>query len=318
MASVKESPSLVKLSVVATLYKSAETIEEFYVKSTRVARQHAGDDYEIVLVNDGSPDDSVQRAINIAERDPHVLVVDLSRNFGHHKAMMCGLSYAKGAHVFLIDCDLEEEPEWLSHFFSEMEAKSADVVFGVQLKRKGGAFERISGNIYYTIFNWLVDIEHHRNITTARLMTASYVKALLCYTEREMVISCLWPLAGFKQVPVVVKKLSKSKSTYTLRKKITLFVNSITSFSTTPLHFIFEFGCLITFFSFAYAAKLIFFRIFFSESMAGWTSVMVSIWCLGGLIISFIGIIGLYLGKTFLEVKRRPSVIVRGVYGSTQ
>lgn len=105
-----------KLSIVATLYQSAPHIKEFYVRVSAVAQQLVGDDYEIVLVNDGSPDDSLDIAIQLTDTDDHVVVVDLSRNFGHHKAMMTGLAYAKGEQVFLIDSDLEEEPEWLISF----------------------------------------------------------------------------------------------------------------------------------------------------------------------------------------------------------
>ena len=121
-----------KLSIVATLYQSAPYIDEFHKRASASAKQLLGDDYEIVLVNDGSPDNSLDLAIRLTERDSHVVVVDLSRNFGHHKAMMTGLAHAKGELVFLIDSDLEEEPEWLLSFASAMLDKRCDVVYGVQ------------------------------------------------------------------------------------------------------------------------------------------------------------------------------------------
>ena len=148
------------------------------------------DDYEIVLVNDGSPDNSLDIAVQLTESDSHVVVVDLSRNFGHHKAMRAGLEHSSGETVFLIDSDLEEEPEWLISFSEQMTADKSDVVYGVQKERKGGWFERWSGSVYYAILNWLLNIDHPRNIITTRLMTRCYVNALLSHKESETVISC--------------------------------------------------------------------------------------------------------------------------------
>lgn len=306
-----------KLSVVATLYNSSPYLMEFYQRVTDVAGKLAGDDYEIVLVNDGSPDHSLELAMELVEKDRHVLVVDLSRNFGHHKAMMAGLEYSTGEKVFLIDSDLEEEPEWLSTFDERMENESADVVYGRQQQRKGGVFERWSGELFYTIFNWLTDIEHPWNIVTARLMSRRYVDALLQHREREMVISGLWVITGFKQCELVVKKHMTSKSTYSFSKKIRHVTNAVTSFSEAPLRIIFYIGVVIFMGSLIYAGLLIFNRIFLARPLAGWTSVMVSVWILGGIVISFIGIIGMYLSKVFIETKQRPYFIVRGVHGRT-
>jgi len=187
----------VKLSIVTTLYQSADYIPDFHQRASAAAKQLVGEDYEIILVNDGSPDNSLTLGIQLTEKDHHVVVVDFSRNFGHHKAMMAGLEYATGEKIFLIDSDLEEEPEWLLDFSHLLIAKGVDVVFGRQETRKGGWFERWSGEAFYSLYNWLADIDHPRNIVTARLMTRRYVDALLQYREREMVISCLWVITGF-------------------------------------------------------------------------------------------------------------------------
>lgn len=304
-----------KLSIVATLYQSAPYIAEFHQRATAVARQFAGDDYEIVLVNDGSPDNSLELAVQLTVADRHVVVVDLSRNFGHHKAMMAGLAHAKGGRVFLIDSDLEEEPEYLTSFAEQMERDACDVVYGVQEKRKGGWFERWSGEVYYSVFNFLSDIEHPRNIVTARLMTRRYVDALLQFQEREMVISCLWVITGFKQSAHAVKKHMTSATTYSLARKIEHLTNSITSFSAVPLRLIFYTGLIIFACALLYAGYLVFHKLVLATPMDGWTSVMVSIWLLGGMIISFVGLIGIYLSKVFSESKQRPSTIVREIYG---
>jgi putative glycosyltransferase len=283
-----------------------------------VAQQLVGESYEIIFVNDGSPDDSLEVALKFVEQSRHVRVIDLSRNFGHHKAMMAGLEYASGEMIYLIDVDLEEEPEWLLDFFDQMISENVDVVYGVQARRKGGVFERISGFLFYSVFNWLSNINHPRNIVTARLMTRRYVDALLLHRERELVISCIWMITGFSQSSREVKKHSSNSSTYNISNKISHSVNAITSFSSVPLYVIFYSGIMIFIGSFGYALVLIFYRVFFSQPVDGWTSIMVSVWFLGGMITSFIGIIGIYLAKIFSEVKRRPYVIVRKVYESTK
>jgi len=304
-----------KLSIVSTLYQSAPHLEEFYTRASAAAKALAGDEYEIVLVNDGSPDDSLTIAIGLSEADAHVTVVDLSRNFGHHKAMMTGLDHARGELIFLIDCDLEEEPEWLSTFHDILETGAHDVVFGVQSQRKGSWFERISGKLFYKIFNALSGIELPQNLITARLMRKRYVKALLQHKEREITIAALWQITGFDQKAHTVKKLARSATTYSLRRKISLMANAITSFSNAPLVMIFNIGVVISFLATLYIAYLLFNWVFLARPLSGWTSLIGSIWLLGGLIISFIGVIGLYLARIFTETKQRPYTIVRQIYG---
>lgn len=304
-----------KLSIVSTLYQSAPHLEEFYSRASQAAETLVGDEYEIVLVNDGSPDDSLAIAVGLSESDAHVTVVDLSRNFGHHKAMMTGLDHARGDLIFLIDCDLEEEPEWLSDFHNILQAGEHDVVFGVQSQRKGNWFERITGKLFYKIFNALSGIELPQNLVTARLMRARYVKALLQHKEREITIAALWYITGFDQKAHRVKKLSSSATTYSIRHKVSLMTNAITSFSNAPLVMIFNFGVMVSSIATLYILYLLFNWAFLARPLSGWTSLMGSIWLLGGLVISFIGVIGLYLARIFTETKQRPYTIVRQIYG---
>lgn len=303
-----------KLSIVATLYQSAPHIAEFHQRASVVARQLVGDDYEIVLVNDGSPDNSLDLSIQFAETDGHVVVVDLSRNFGHHKAMMTGLAHAKGERVFLIDSDLEEEPEYLIGFSDQMRSDPCDVVYGVQQERKGGCFERWSGRWFYRFFKALTGLALPENVVTARLMTRRYVDALLRHEEREVFMAGLWYITGFVQRPQTVRKHNSSETTYTFRRKMSLLVNSVTSFSNAPLVSIFYIGVSISLFAIFYIAYLFVHWIFLAKPLSGWTSVMASIWLLGGMVISFIGVVGIYLSKIFSETKQRPYTIVRQVY----
>lgn len=304
-----------KLSIVTTLYQSELYIAEFHSRATEVAQTFAAEDYEIIFVNDGSPDDSLSKAIGIAKIDPHVVVVDLSRNFGHHKAIMTGLAQASGSIIFLIDSDLEEAPEWLIPFGEQMAHQECDVVFGRQARRKGKWFERISGDMFYGLYSSLLKIELPRNVTTARLMNRRYVNALTAHKESEVFLLGLWHATGFSQTPYTVEKQSVSKTTYSLRSKLSITVNSITSFSNAPLIWIFYSGVIISFFAMIYITYLVINWSFLSNPMSGWTSVIASIWLLGGMIISFIGVIGIYLSKIFSETKARPYTIIRAIHG---
>jgi putative glycosyltransferase len=303
-----------RLSIVATLYQSAPYINEFCERTSVIAKQMVGDDYEIVLVNDGSSDNSLDLAIRLTEQDSHVVVVDLSRNFGHHKAMMTGLAHAQGELVFLIDSDLEEEPEWLVAFAEKMNKDHSDMIYGVQDRRKGRLFERGTGWLYYRIFRLLTGISQPDNTVTARLMTRRYVQALVTHQERELNIGGLWIVTGFRQSLQVVRKHSTSPTTYTFARKFSHLVNAVTSFSSLPLMFIFYVGLLISLSAAFFIAYLVFRFFFISMPPDGYTSIIVSIWFFSGLIIFFVGIQGIYLSKVFSEVKQRPYTIIRHVY----
>ena len=301
------------LSVVTTLYCSAPYLKEFYQRVVASAKQIT-DRYEVIFVNDGSPDNSLEVALSLYEQDEKVRIIDLSRNFGHHKAMMTGLSHSRGRLVFLIDCDLEEEPELLTRFHHEMTTTGADVIYGVQETRSGSFFKRLSGHLFYTLFNALSGYPVPHNAITARLMSQRYVASLVEHKDREVFLLGLWAITGFKQVPMTVQKHSKGDSTYTLSHKVSVFVNSITSFSNKPLVFIFYLGCVISLFSGVAALYLVVRRLFFGVLLAGWPSLIVSLWLLGGLTIFCLGIVGIYLSRIFTETKQRPYTVIRQSY----
>ena len=302
-----------KLSIVTTLYNSAPYLVEFYDRVCATTGQ-ISDDAEVILVNDGSPDKSLDVALELHQKDPRVRVIDLSRNFGHHKAIMTGLAHARGDLVFLLDSDLEEEPELLPVFHEALSTNKADVVFGVQQKRKGDLFERLAGTLYFRVFNLLSVQRIPANHITARLMTRRYVAALMQHQEREFVLSGLWVLTGFKQVPIAVTKHHTSPSTYKLRQKFSHLVNAITSFSNKPLILIFYLGSFIMILASLAALDMIIRRLFFGVMLEGWASLIVSIWLLGGITIFCLGVIGIYLAKIFSETKQRPYTIIRDVY----
>ena len=304
-----------KLSIVTSLYYSAKYVEEFHRRSGAAAAAIT-QDYEIILVDDGSPDDSLALAIGLCARDPRVRVVEFTRNFGHQQALLAGLAASKGDHVFLIDSDLEEAPELLGTFWAAMAADSRlDVVYGVQERRKGGVFERVSGRLFYAAFDFLSHMPYPHDTLTARLMTRHFVDSVLQYPEREMDLWCLFSLAGFRQKGIPAVKLSKGASTYTLRRRVAIGLQAITSFSNRPLVHIFFLGLTLTATSLLWIVYLVIHRLVYANVVEGWTSILVSVWFLGGLILFSLGIIGIYLSKTFIEVKGRPRYIVRCIHG---
>jgi putative glycosyltransferase len=305
-----------KLSIVATLYQSAAYIAEFHRRACLAARQLVDEDFEIVLVNDGSPDNSLDIAVDLSNSDPHVVVVDLSRNFGHHKAMMTGLAATTGDRVFLIDSDLEEEPEWLIDFDQKMASEKCDVVYGMQDKRRGGWLESATGWTFYRAFRFLTNIDQPNNIVTARLMSRRYVDALLLHKEHELNIGGLWIVTGFDQSPSLIHKHATSPTTYSFSKKFKHLVNAVTSFSSLPLVFTFYSGLFTLVSAAIYISYLLVRYFFIATPPDGYTSLIASIWLFSGLIIFFLGVQGIYISKIFSEVKQRPYTIIRHLYKS--
>lgn len=307
----------VTLSIVTSMYRSAAYLQEFYDRCTAAARQLT-DSYEFVFVNDGSPDQSLQIALQLRERDARVRVVDLSRNFGHHKALMTGLARSRGERVFLIDCDLEEDPAWLLTFAREMQSTGADVVYGVQMERKGGWFERVTGDLFFKVFNRLLTDPIPPNVVTVRLMSARYVQALIAHKDQEVCLAALWQVTGFEQRGLAVAKGSRGETSYSVRRRISVLVNALTSFSNRPLIYIFYLGSLVMLLSLLAGTYLIYEALRGHFGVPGWASIMVSIWFLGGLTIFCVGVVGVYVAKVFTETKDRPYTVVRHEYDNEQ
>lgn len=302
-----------KLSIVTTLYRSAPYIEEFYRRIVAAAEQIT-DEFEIIFVNDGSPDDSLETTIRLHERDPRVVIVDLSRNFGHHKAMMTGLGHAEGKLIFLIDSDLEEHPELLLQFHRHYSDNTCDVVYGVQRTRRGGYLERLSGTFFYWLVKKVCHIDLPKNVVTVRIMSHRYVKSLLRHRDREMFISALWVETGYKQIPVSIDKASVKPTSYAFLKKLRMSVDFVTAHSSNLLYYIFYLGLLISFLSFCCMAYFVLRYLTTGQILAGWTSIIASIWMFGGLFVLLIGLIGIYVARIFTEVKQHPYTIVREIY----
>jgi putative glycosyltransferase len=303
-----------KLSIVTTLYKSSPFIEDF-VSRVLAASAKITDNVELVIVDDGSPDDALDKILKLKQTHKNIKVIRLSRNFGHHEAILTGLQHADGDYTFLMDCDLEEAPEDLARFFDKLnEGADVDVVYGVQKQRDKGAVDTFLGGIYYRLFNLFSDISIPRNLTTTRLMTHDYVDALLEHDEVDVLLAGLWANTGFNQAAIEVEKRFKGNSTYNLSRQLNIVVRSVTSFSAKPLVYIFYLGLLISLMAFVAILWFIYRKIFHHVGVGGWTSLFVSIWFIGGLLTLSIGVVGIYIERIFRQVKQRPRTIIKKIY----
>ena len=303
-----------KLSIVTTMYRSAPYLREFYERVSGTAKK-ISDDYEIIFVNDGSPDDSLELVLSLYEEDDKIRVVDLSRNFGHHRAVMTGLSYATGDIVFLIDCDLEEDPENLETFYDKFRNESdCDVVYGVQNRRKGNFISRLAARLFYKLLNTIMHENLDSDMVFSRLMSRRYVKSLLEHKERELFLVGLWHITGYKQLAVSIPTRYKGSSSYTTGRKVALALNGMISFSDKPLLYISYLGAFIFLISAGFILYFILRKFIWGVSMLGWASLIVSIWFIGGMVMISIGVVGIYLSKVFIETKARPYSIVKKLY----
>ena len=306
-----------KLSVVTTLYRSKRFLEPFLYEMQKALTDINCNDYELIFVNDGSPDDSLDYLLQRRADVPQIKIVDLSRNFGHHYAMQAGLSQAKGDYVFLIDNDLETPPSILKEFYSEMVSDTMlDVVYGYQDTRKGSFIERKAGSIFWVLINKMSDTKIPHNILTERLMTKQYVNELLRLQDANLFIGGMMYWVGFNQKGVAVKKgVREGASTYSVKRRAELMLQAITSFSGKPLEWLFYFGLTISFcsvvFIFFLAIQKIIHR---DEVQLGWTSIIAINILILGIISTFLGIIGIYLYKIFRQVQGRPNAIIKKIY----
>jgi putative glycosyltransferase len=227
---------------------------------------------------------------------------------------MAGLAQATGDYVFILDSDLEEEPEWLGLFFQEMRRQPCDVVYGISNDPKGGWLYTLARATYYRVLNFLSPIRFPANVCTARLMSRRYVDTLLQFGERELFMAGIWHMAGFSQMAVQVAKRDGSPTTYSFGRRLNLFVNAVTAFSTRPLVMISVLGVLLSALALLFVAFVIFRKAVYGVDIEGWASVMAAVLLIGGASLFFNGVIAIYIAKIFVEVKQRPRTIVRHVY----
>ena len=306
-----------KISIVTTLYNSSKYIRQFYNESIEALKALSVDQYEIIFVDDGSQDDSLDIAIELTELDPNIITIELSQNFGHHKAIMTGLRKATGDYVFFVDSDLQERPNLLVDFYQTLIKENVEVVYGIQESRRGSLFEKISGSLFYKLFNMLSEVKIPKNMLNVRIMTKIYVENLTLHDEKAIFLAGIWTITGFNQRPKVVVRTPKQSTSYTLRKKLSLMVSGVASFSNKPLIMVFYIGlfiCAAAFLSMIYILYLYYQGV----SVPGYLSTIASTWLIGGILLLCQGIMAIYLAKIFEEVKNRPSTIIKKTHGKEQ
>jgi putative glycosyltransferase len=306
-----------KLSVVTTLYKSKPFLDTFLKEILASIQEIQIEDYELIFVNDGSPDDSVRFLLEQKKQSPRIKVIDLSRNFGHHYAIQAGLGYASGDFVFLIDNDLETPPSVLVQYYKEIQNDiTLDVVYGYQEVRKGNFIEKKAGSIFWILINKLSDTKIPHNILTERLMTKQYVFELLRLQDANLFIGGMMYWVGFNQKGIPIQKGQREgASTYSIKRRAELMLQAITSFSGKPLEWLFYFGLLISVFSVLFLLYIAIQKIIHQDEVQlGWTSIVAINALILGVISTFLGLIGIYIYKIFKQVQGRPNAIIKKIY----
>jgi len=297
-----------KLSIVTAMYRSERFVANFHSELSKVASL-VTNDYEIIFVDDGSPDASASTVASIIAVDPKVRLIKLSRNFGQSAAMLAGLRKARGELIYTSDIDLEDPPELLGSFAEMMrEDPELNSVYGYMDRRRGTFLERWLGAAFY----WLLVVLSRERIPQqvwSRLMTRKYVDAVLTFSEYHLFWSGIFQKVGFKQAAVPVTRRKTGHTSYSYAKKIDLALSAVTSFSTGPLQVIFFSGLLVSLLSFAGAVVLVcdYLR---GGLVPGWASIVLSILFMGGVTNLSIGLIGVYIGRIFIQSKNRPHFLI--------
>jgi len=311
-----------EISVVTTLYNSAPFLKDFLQETIQTIHEIGFQSYEIILVNDGSPDNSLQLAIELKNtmfQNENIKIIDLSRNFGHHYAALCGFEQSTGNLVFFIDSDLEVSPsvsKIMYQKYIENKDKGVDVIYGYQSNRLGKWSEKYSAQLFWKLFNFLSNIQIPENILSERLMTRRYVDTLLKMNDRNVFLGGMFYWVGFNQIGIdITRQKKREKSNYSLKRKISLFINAITSFSSYPLYLLFWIGTFMFFITSLIILFLIFRKILFPETiLIGYTSITVLLLHIEGLIILVVSILGLYIAKLFNQSLERPRYIVKDIH----
>lgn len=269
-------------------------------------------DYEIIMVNDGSPDDSWETIKTLVRKDNRVKGVNLSRNYGQHQAITAGLDFARGDWVVVMDCDLQDQPEEIVKLYNEA-LGGADIVFGRRNRRKDPLLKRLGSKLFYKIYDYFTESRIDNTVANFSIISSKAVAKLRLLREQNRSYPLFVNWIGFTRADVDIDHAPRNegKSSYTLQKLVNLAIDSIISQSNKPLRLSIKFGFILSFVSLMYACWLIIRYLLYSVPVAGWTSVMVSIYFIGGLIFANMGVLGLYIGKTFDEAKKRPLYIVQ-------
>lgn len=297
------------------MYNEREVLPELHRQVT-AALQDIGHEYEIVLVDDGSADGSTRMIQELAEADPCVVGVRLSRNFGHEAAIQAGLGEARGDAVIVMDADLQDAPGALAELVRHWE-EGADVAYAVRRDRKEGPLQRAAFAGFYRIAARIVEIDLPRDAGPFSLMSRPVVDTLNAMGERSRYFPGLRAFAGFTQVPVVVERQARlaGETKYSLRRRTSGALNAIFGFSKLPLRAVTMLGFAAAAISVVGAAWVIVGGLSSGTEVPGWVSLMTVVLLFSGIQLVTLGIVGEYVGKVYDEVRGRPAFIVAQRWG---
>jgi len=305
------------LSIVVPCFNEEACLPELHARLGAAARIAVGEDYELVLINDGSRDASWAKMRLMAKEDPHVVAVNLSRNHGHQLALTAGLDLCRGDVILIIDADLQDPPELLPAMLATMREQQADVVYGVRKSRSGEtAFKRATAHGFYRLLSRATEVDIPLDAGDFRLMSRRALDALLAMPEQARFIRGMVAWIGFRQVPFAYDRAERfaGETKYPLKKMMRFAFDALTGFSSAPLKLASHAGLwlslgavlLIIYIAYAWIA---------GESIQGWTSLMLVVLLLGAIQMSVLALMGEYIGRLYNEAKRRPLYVVQEVAG---
>lgn len=302
-------------SVVVPLYNEEALLSKLHARVSQSLRQLSSP-YEVVYVDDGSTDQTPVLLREWCARDPHVIVVNLARNFGHQIAISAGLWYARGERVIVMDGDLQDPPEVILAFAAKCN-EGFEVVYGVRQRRKESWIKRVAYHVFYRLLRWTAHIEIPLDAGDFCLMSRRVVDLLNHMPERNRFVRGLRSWVGLHQVGVPYERDSRfaGRAKYTVGKLCQLSLDGLVSFSFVPLRLAFYIGFLVSASSFLGILVILWWRLTTKSQVAGFASLAIGILWLGGMQLLTIGIVGEYVGRIFEEVKQRPRWIVRAVMG---
>ena len=308
------------LSIVIPCYNEAACLDELHRRVTAIASMVAGEEYELVLINDGSKDESWPSMLRLATNDPRMVAINLSRNHGHQLALTAGLDLARGQKILILDADLQDPPELLPDMLRLMAAEEADVVYAVRRARAGESVgKKLSAALFYRLLAALTDTTIPLDTGDFRLISRRALDAFLAMPEQARFIRGMVAWVGFRQVPLVYDRAERhaGETNYPFSKMMRLALDAITGFSTTPLRLASHAGLLLTAASFLILGYITVSWLM-GNTIAGWASMMFVVVGIGAVQMFVLGMIGEYLGRLYMESKRRPLYIIADVVGDAR
>jgi dolichol-phosphate mannosyltransferase len=301
-----------KIAIVIPSFNEEGNIE-IMVKSIKDIMQSLSYDYEIIFVDDGSSDSTLVKLKELIISNKNLFFIELSRNFGHQNALKAGVDVAKANAVITMDSDMQHPPELIPELIKKWE-EGYDVVYTRREEDKNNSyFKRKTSKGFYNVMNYLSEVNFEPGTADFRLMDEKVVAVFSDFSENELFIRGLVSWLGFRQFAIdyIPAERFSGKSKYTMKKMMQFAIQGITSFSTRPLHIAIFLGVGLSLFAFVFYMGYVLYSVYFGHIISGWASVISTIVFFGGLNLIVLGIIGMYIGKLFIQSKQRPNYLIR-------